>query len=280
MPEPARIHPTAIVEPGAELGAGVVVGPYSLIGPSVTIGPGSEIGAHVVLEGRVRLGARCRIGHGALIGGVPQDFKFREGLPVGVSVGDDTVIREYVTVHRATHEGRDTRIGSRCLVMVSSHVAHDCVLGDEVIIINYAGLTGHVTVEDRATIGGLTGIHPFTRIGTYAYVGGCAKVTQDVPPFVMVDGVPATARAVNVIGMRRGGVDGEGRRKVRAAFRILYRSGLAPATAAARIRAELGGHPLVARLVDFVEVSKRGIVPGLEVTDVARQDAESAERVW
>ena len=280
MPEPARIHPTAIVEPGAELATGVVVGPYSLIGSSVTIGPGSEIGAHVVLEGRVSLGARCRIGHGALIGGVPQDFKFRVGLPVGVDVGDDTVIREYVTVHRATHEGRDTRIGSRCLVMVSSHVAHDCVVGDEVIIINYAGLSGHVTVEDRATIGGLTGIHPFTRIGTYAYVGGCAKVTQDVPPFVMADGVPATARAVNVIGMRRGGVDGEGRRQVRAAFRILYRSGLAPATAAARIRAELGGHPLVARLADFIEDSKRGIVPGLEETDATSQDAESEERVW
>ena len=280
MPEPARIHPTAIVEPGAELATGVVVGPYSLIGSSVTIGPGSEIGAHVVLEGRVSLGARCRIGHGALIGGVPQDFKFREGLPVGVDVGDDTVIREYVTVHRATHEGRDTRIGSRCLVMVSSHVAHDCVVGDEVIIINYAGLSGHVTVEDRATIGGLTGIHPFTRIGTYAYVGGCAKVTQDVPPFVMADSVPATARAVNVMGMRRGGVDGEGRRQVRAAFRILYRSGLAPATAAARIRAELGGHPLVARLVDFIEDSKRGIVPGLEETDATSQDAESEERVW
>ena len=280
MPEPARIHPTAIVEAGAELAAGVVIGPYSLIGPSVTIGPCSEIGAHVVLEGRVKLGARCRIGHGALIGGVPQDFKFREGLPVGVDVGDDTVIREYVTVHRATHEGRDTRIGSRCLVMVSSHVAHDCVVGDEVIIINYAGLSGHVTVEDRATIGGLTGIHPFTRIGTYAYVGGCAKVTQDVPPFVMADGVPATARAVNVIGMRRGGVDGEGRRQVRAAFRILYRSGLAPATAVARLRAELGGHPLVARLADFIEDSKRGIVPALEETDAASQDAESGERVW
>jgi len=280
MPEPARIHPTAIVEPGADLAAGVVVGPYSLIGPSVTVGPGSEIGAHVVLEGRVRLGARCRIGHGALIGGAPQDFKFREGLPVGVDVGDDTVIREYVTVHRATHEGRDTRIGKRCLVMVSSHVAHDCVLGDEVIIINYAGLTGHVTVEDRATIGGLTGIHPFTRIGTYAYVGGCAKVTQDVPPFVMADGVPATARAVNVIGMRRGGVDGDSRRQVRAAFRILYRSGLAPATAAARLRAELGGHPLVARLVEFIEDSKRGIVPGLEDTDAESRDAEREERVW
>lgn len=280
MPDPARIHPTAVVEPGADLAAGVVVGPYSLIGPLVTIGPGSEIGAHVVLEGRVRLGARCRIGHGAIIGGVPQDFKFREGLPVGVNVGDETVIREYVTVHRATHEGRDTRIGRRCLLMVSSHVAHDCVVGDEVIIINYAGLTGHVTVEDRATIGGLTGIHPFTRIGTYAYVGGCSKVTQDVPPFVMADGVPATARAVNVIGMRRGGVDGDGRRQVRAAFRILYRSGLAPATAAARIRAELGGHPLVARLVDFIEDSKRGIVPGSEETDAVGRDAESEERVW
>ena len=280
MPEPARIHPTAIVEPGAELAPGVVVGPYSLIGPLVTLGPGSEIGAHVVLEGRVTLGARCRVGHGALIGGVPQDLKFREGLPVGVSVGDDTVIREYVTVHRATHEGQDTRIGNRCLLMVSSHVAHDCVVGDEVIIINYAGLSGHVTVENRATIGGLTGIHPFTRIGTYAYVGGCAKVTQDVPPFVMADGIPAMARAVNVIGMRRGGVDGDGRRQVRAAFRILYRSGLAPAAAAARLKAELGGHPLVARLVDFVEGSKRGIVPAPDETSAATEDAESEERVW
>jgi UDP-N-acetylglucosamine acyltransferase len=280
MPEPARIHPTAIVEPGAELAAGVVIGPYSLIGPLVTLGAGSEIGAHAVLEGRVRLGARCRVGHGAIIGGMPQDLKFREGLPVGVSIGDDTVIREYVTVHRATHEGRDTRIGSRCLVMVSSHVAHDCVIGDEVIIINYAGLTGHVTVEDRATIGGLTGIHPFTRIGMYAYVGGCAKVTQDVPPFVIADGVPATARGVNVIGMRRGGVDGEGRRQVRAAFRILYRSGLAPASAAARLKAELGGHPLVARLVDFIEDSKRGIVPAPPPTDSSVEGVESEERVW
>ena len=280
MPEPARIHPTAIVDPGADIGPGVVIGPYSLVGSAVEIGPGSEIGAHVVLEGRVRLGARCRVGHGTLMGGVPQDVKYREGLPVGVSVGDDTVIREYVTVHRATHEGRDTRIGRRCLVMVSSHVAHDCVVGDEVIIINYAGLTGHVTVEDRATIGGLTGIHPFTRIGAYAYIGGCSKVTQDVPPFVMADGAPATARAVNVIGMRRGGVDGEGRRQVRAAFGILYRSGLAPAAAAARVKAELGGHPLVAQLVEFIEGSRRGIVPGSGETTAAGEDAESEERVW
>jgi UDP-N-acetylglucosamine acyltransferase len=280
VPELARIHPTAIVDAGADVAPGVVIGPYCLVGPAVAIGQGSEIGAHVILEGRVRLGERCRVGHGALIGGVPQDFKYREGLSVGVSIGDDTVIREYVTVHRATHDGHDTRIGSRCLVMVSSHVAHDCVVGDEVIIINYAGLTGHVTVEDRATIGGLTGIHPFTRIGAYAYVGGCSKVTQDVPPFVMADGVPAAARAVNVIGMRRGGVDAEGRRRVRAAFQILYRSGLAPAAAAARVKAELGGHPLVARLVEFIEGSKRGIVPGSGETNAAGEDAESGERVW
>jgi len=279
MTEPARIHPTAIVDPGADIAPGVVIGPYSLVGPAVSVGPGSEIGAHAVLEGRVRLGARCRVGHGALIGGAPQDLKYREGLPVGVSVGDDTVIREYVTVHRATHEGHDTRIGSRCLVMVSSHVAHDCVVGDDVIIINYAGLTGHVTVEDRATIGGLTGIHPFTRIGAYAYVGGCSKVTQDVPPFVMADGAPATARAVNVVGMRRGGVDGEGRRQVCAAFRVLYRAGLAPAAAVARVKAELGGHPLVARLVEFIEGSRRGIVPGARPMTVTGEDSETEERV-
>jgi UDP-N-acetylglucosamine acyltransferase len=273
----ASIHPTALVDRRAELSPGVSVGPYSIVGPGVRIGPGTEIGAHAVLEGRVRLGSRCRVGHGAVLGGLPQDLKYHEGPAEGVTIGDDTVIREYVTVHRATHEGGDTRIGSRCLLMASSHIAHDCVVGDDVIIINYAGLTGHVTVEDRATIGGLTGIHPFTRIGTYAYVGGCAKVTQDVPPFVIADGVPATARGVNVIGMRRGGVDGEGRRQVRAAFRILYRSGLAPAAAAARVKTELGGHPLVARLVEFIEGSTRGIVPGLRD---AGEDAPGEERVW
>jgi UDP-N-acetylglucosamine acyltransferase len=145
--------------------------------------------------------------------------------------------------------------------MASSHIAHDCVLGDHVIVINYAGLTGHVTVEDRVTIGGLTGIHPFTRIGTYAYVGGCSKVTQDVPPFVMADGNPAVARAVNVIGMRRGGIDADSRRQVQAAFRLLYRSGQPPGAAVERVRAELGDHPLVARLVEFVASTKRGIVP-------------------
>jgi UDP-N-acetylglucosamine acyltransferase len=254
------IHPTAVIDHRAELGAGARVAPYSVIGPEVRIGDGTEIGAHVVIEGRVTIGARCRIGHGAIIGGEPQDFKYRQGIPVGVSIGDDTVIREHVTIHRATREGHDTRVGEHCLVMATSHVAHDCVVGNHVIMINYAALTGHVVVEDHATVGGLTGVRPFARIGAFAYVGGCAKVNQDVPPFVMAVGSPATARAVNVVGMRRGGIDLAARRAVQSAFRIVYRSGLAPGPALQRLKAELGEHPLVARMGEFIEASKLGIV--------------------
>jgi len=270
------IHATALIDPKAELASGVTVAPYSIVGPEVRIGADAEIGAHVVLEGRVSLGARVKVGHGTVIGGVPQDLKYRDGIPVGVRIGDDTVIRELVTIHRATQPDHDTLVGRHCLVMASSHVAHDCRVGDHVILINYAGLTGHVTVEDRATIGGLSGIHPFGRVGAYAYIGGCSKVAQDVPPFVIVDGVPATARAVNVIGMRRGGIDAEARQSVRAAFRILYRSGLTPRAAVERIKAELGDHPLVAQLLEFIEASKRGIVPapGPGVAEMPDEDAE------
>lgn len=256
------IHPSAIIDARAELGPAVSVAPFSVIGPGARIGADTEIGAHVVLEGRVIIGARCRVGHGAIIGGRPQDLKYRDGIPVGVRIGDDTVVREHVTIHRATHEGDDTRVGDHCLVMASSHIAHDCALGNHVIMINYAALTGHVTVGDHATVGGIVGVRPFVRIGAHAYLGGFSKVVQDVPPFVMADGVPATAHAVNVIGMRRAGIDGEGRRQVKAAFRLLYRSGLAPGTAVAQIKTELGDHPLVGVLVEFIEASRLGILAG------------------
>jgi UDP-N-acetylglucosamine acyltransferase len=272
-----EIHPAAFVDPRARLGADVRVGPGTLIGPEVEVGDGVVIGAHAVLEGRVRIGARCRVGHGAIIGAEPQDLKYRADVTTGVRIGASTVIREYATIHRASHEGHDTVVGAHCLLMATCHVAHDCVVGDHVIMINGAALTGHVTVEDHATVGGLSGVHPFTRVGAFAYIGGCTKVTQDVPPYVIVDGVPAVARAANVIGMRRAGIDAEGRRQAQEAFRILFRSGLATAAGVARLREELGDGAVGRRMVTFIEGSKRGIVGAGAPAD--NEGAELSERV-
>lgn len=278
MPPP-EIHPTAIVHPRAALGPGIRIGAYSVIGEDATLGAGTEIGHHVVLEGAVVVGERCRIGHGTVIGSPPQDLKYREGTPSGVRIGNETVIREYVTVHRSTQEHGWTEIGERNLIMALSHVAHDCRLGNQIIVLNYAGLTGHVEVEDFAVIGGLTGIHPFTRIGTHAYVGGCAKVVQDVPPCVIVDGNPATARSVNVIGLRRNGIGPEIRQALQRAYRILYRSGLSPKSALERIRAEVPSSPLITHLVEFIEASRRGIC-GPAHRDSADVSGEGDDVAW
>jgi len=254
------IHPTAIVAPGAQLGAHVRVGPYAIVGPDVVIGDGAEIAGHALLDGRVVLGARVRVGHGAVVGGEPQDLKFKPGTPSGVRVGAGTVIREYVTIHRATHADVWTEIGEDCLLMAMCHVAHDCRVGNGVIIINYAGVTGHCEIGDRATVGGYAGIVPFTRIGTYAYIGGCAKINQDVPPFMLADGNLATVRGVNVVGLRRAGIAPAERRALREAHRLLYRSGLTPAAALDRMRTEIEATPRVKELIAFVETAKRGIL--------------------
>jgi UDP-N-acetylglucosamine acyltransferase len=273
------IHGSALIDPAARLGQGVRIGPWSLVGPDVELGDGTEVGAHAVLEGRVVVGARCRIGHGAIIGAPPQDLKFRAGTPAGVRIGDDTVIREYATIHHATRENGDTVIGRHCLLMAYAHVAHDCAVGDHVVMVNASALTGHCVVEDRATVGGMTGLHPFGRIGTLAYVGGGAKVNQDVPPFVIADGWPAVARAVNVIGMRRAGFDATARRQAQEAFRILYRSGLSPGAAVERLRTEMGGLPLAARMAEFVAASRLGIVAPSRRRREATE-APSEEPVW
>jgi UDP-N-acetylglucosamine acyltransferase len=271
------IHPAAIVHPRAVLGPRVRIGAYSVIGESVRLGTETEVGHHVVLEGAVVVGERCKIGHGTVIGSPPQDLKYREGTPSGVRIGNDTVIREYVTIHRSAQEHGWTQIGDGNLIMAMSHVAHDCRLGNGIIVINYAGLTGHVEVQDFAVIGGLTGIHQFTRIGTYAYVGGCAKVVQDVPPCVIVDGNPATARTVNVVGLRRHGIGPEVRQALQRAFRILYRSGLPPKRALERIRAEVPPLPLIAQLIEFVETSRRGICGPTDSGDDASRVAVGSE---
>ena len=284
MTEPDGVHPTAVVDPKATLAAGVRIGAFSIIGPEVTIGADAEIGHHCVLEGRIEIGERVKIGHGSILGGRPQDLKFKDGTPSGVKVGADTAIREYVTVHRATHAGGWTEIGASCLIMAMSHVAHDCRLGDGVIVINYAGITGHCEIGDRATIGGFVGIVPFTRIGAYAYVGGHSKVTADVPPYVLVDGNPAAAHAINVVALRRSGMSAADRRLLQDAYRLLYRSGLAPQRAVERIRQELPGATAVVHLLEFVAGSRRGIcgpaetgssAPGGRADEFPRTESEA-----
>jgi UDP-N-acetylglucosamine acyltransferase len=259
------IHPAAIVDPRARLDGDVRIGAFSVIGPDVTLESGVEIGHHVVLEGRVTLAAGVKVGHGSVLGGVPQDLKFKDGTPSGVRVGARTVIREYVTVHRSTRAEAWTEIGRDCLMMGLSHVAHDCRVGNGVIVINYAGITGHCEIGDRATVGGLSGMVPFTRVGTCAYVGGMAKLTADVPPYVLVEGQPATARAINVIGLRRAGMTPADRRTLQDAFAILYRRGLAPARAVERIREDLPATEPIRLLLEFIAgATRHGIVGPFE----------------
>jgi len=277
MTAPDRSHPTAVIDPKARVAASARIGAFAVIGPEVTIGADAEIGHHCVLEGRVEIGERARIGHGTVLGGRPQDLKFKDGTPSGVRVGPDTAIREYVTVHRATHAEEWTEIGAGCLIMAMSHVAHDCRLGDGVIVINYAGITGHCQIGDRATIGGLVGMVPFTRIGAHAYVGGCSKILHDIPPFVLVDGNPAVAHAINVVGLRRAGMKLADRRLLQDAFRLLYRSGLATPRAVERIRQELPVSGPVAELLDFIAGSRRGIVGPAQAGTAALDATPSPE---
>jgi UDP-N-acetylglucosamine acyltransferase len=259
MATPETIHPSAVVDARARIGIGVRIGAFSVVGPEVTVDDGAELGHHVVLEGRVVVGPRARIGHGAILGGMPQDLKYKEGTPTGVRIGAGTVVREYVTIHRATQPEAWTEIGSDCLIMAMSHIAHDCRLGDGVIVINYAGITGHCQIGERATIGGLTGVVPFTRVGAYAYVGGCSKVVLDVPPYLLVDGAPATVRGVNVVGLRRAGIPATDRRALQDAYRVLYRSGMSPRPAAERLREDGAASAPVRHLVEFILSGRRGV---------------------
>ena len=268
-------HPTAVVDPRARLGARVRVGAYTIVGPDAVLGDDVELGHHVVLEGRVELGDRVRVGHGGVLGGIPQDLKFEDGTPSGVRIGAGTVLREYVTIHRASGPEKWTEIGRDCLIMGLSHVAHDSWLGDGVIVINYAGITGHCQIGDRATVGGMTGMVPFTRVGTGAYVGGMAKLNADVPPYMIVEGQPATARGVNVIGLRRVGMATAERRILQDAYRLLYRSGLSPMRALERMREELPACPPLLTLLDFIAgAARHGICKGPHASTEPADDTE------
>ena len=253
-----EIHPTAIVHEGAKLGADVKVGAYSIVGSGLTIGDGTEIMPHVYLDGNTQIGAECVIYPFASIGTRTQDLKFHGGAP-GVIIGDRTTLREYVTVNAATYDGDYTRVGSGCLIMAYAHVAHDCIVGNEVIIANACALAGHLVVEDQVIIGGLSGIHQFVRLGRMCIIGGCSKVTQDVPPFMMADGHPLKVRSINSVGLKRRGVSEDAQRLIKAAFRILYRKPLTTHQAIEQIEQEIEQTPEVAQLVQFVKASERGI---------------------
>ena len=253
------IHPTAVVDPKSEIADDVVIGPYVVIGPDVTVGNGCRIGAHVVLEGPTRLGARNTVSAFASIGSAPQDLKYG-GEPTNLEIGSDNVIREFTTLNRGTvGGGGTTRIGSHNLFMAYAHVAHDCVIGDRVVMANGATLAGHVTIEDFAIVGGLVAIHQHVRIGESAILGGGAMVSLDVPPYCMAAGDRATLHGLNLVGLRRRGLGQETLNALRSAYRILFQSGLLLADAVARLRAEFPGSREVEHLAAFVSSSARGI---------------------
>ncbi|MBI4343636.1 MAG: acyl-ACP--UDP-N-acetylglucosamine O-acyltransferase [Candidatus Omnitrophica bacterium] len=256
---PPRVHSTALVHPEAVLGGGVEVGPYAVIQAGVSVGEGTRIGAHCVLEGHTTIGRDCEIFTGAVIGSVPQDLKYR-GEESELVIGDRNKIREYVTINPGTAGGvGKTVIGSDCLLMAYSHVAHDCLLGDHVILANSAALAGHITIEDRATVGGLVGIHQFVRVGMLAFIGGCSRVVQDVPPYATCVGYPAKIFGLNTEGLRRAGISDDARQRLHRAFRVLFHSKLSMSHALEQLSGEVDHCPELARLIEFIRQSKRGV---------------------
>src|SRR5574341_876719 len=255
----ARVHPTALVEPGAALGPGVEVGPYCVLGPGVRIGSGTTLGPHVVIQRDTMLGERCAVGPGAVLGADPQDLKYH-GEATCLEIGDETRIREYATLHRGTAASGRTVVGKRCYLMAYVHVAHDCVIEDDVVIANAVQLAGHVHLEAHATVGGLTPIHQFVRIGRFALVGGGSRVPRDVPPFTRAAGNPMRLYGINSLALVRAGFPREVRAALQHAYRLLFNSSLSLSEAVERLRLESPDVPEVMRLVDFVVSSQRGVL--------------------
>jgi len=256
------IHPSAVVDKAAVLGEGVEIGALAYVGPGVRLGAGTKLHHHAAVEGNTELGRDCQVFPFACIGAKTQDLKYKGGNP-GVRIGDRNVFREYVSVHGATMDGDYTVIGSDNLLLAYTHVAHECILGNHIIMSNYAGLAGHVQVEDHALIAAFGGVHQFCRIGRHSMIGGAAKVVQDVPPFFIIDGSPATVRTINKVGLERNGYTSEQMNNIRQIFRILYRDGLNRSQALER----LAEHPSAGsvefqHMLEFARKSERGLAPG------------------
>ena len=253
------IHPSALVSRHAELGAGVRVGPFAIVGDGCIVGDGSVIGAHAVLERNVRLAPNVRIGIGSVLGGDPQDLKFK-GEETTVEIGENSVVREYSTINRGTAESMKTTVGRGCFIMSYVHLAHDCHVGDGVIISNATQLAGHVTVEDKAILSGVSAVHQFVLIGKYSFIGGCSRVAKDVPPYVKAVGNPVKLYGLNTVGLQRNGFPDEVIRELKRAYRLFFKSELNVSQARSRAESELPPIPEVLEFLRFFERSDRGVV--------------------
>jgi len=255
-----RIHSTAIVDSAAKLAVDVEVGPYSIVGPHVTVGAGTVIGPHAVVTGRTTIGARNRIFQFSSVGEIPQDRKYG-GEPTTTVIGDDNVIREFVSIHAGTGQDRGTTtIGNNNLLLAYTHIAHDCIVGSNTTFSNNVQLAGHVTVDDWAVFGGFVCSHQFCRVGAHAFVGGGSVIVQDIPPFVTVSGYPAAPHGTNNEGLRRRGFSDDDIAAIRRAYKTLYREGLSFEDAKATLAAAAETSPVLAPLVEFLAVPGRGIV--------------------
>jgi UDP-N-acetylglucosamine acyltransferase len=253
-----RIHPTALVSADAQIGENVEIGAFAIVGPECVIGDGCVIAPRATLEKLATLGANVRVGMGSIVGGDPQDLKFR-GERTFAEIGDGTVIREFVTINRGTAESERTVVGRNCLIMSYVHLAHDCHLGDHIIISNASQVAGHVHMEERVIISGLVAVHQFVKIGAYAFVGGSSKVTQDVPPYLKAAGNPVKIYGLNSVGLQRANMDPAVVRELKRAYRIFFRSELIMSRAMERAREELESFPEVEHFLSFVSRSERGL---------------------
>jgi UDP-N-acetylglucosamine acyltransferase len=253
------IHRTALVDPSAHLGEDTTVGPFAIIGPNVRVGDGVQIAGHVVIERNTRIGAGVRIGYGSVLGADPQDLKYR-GEETWVEIGDGTIIREYCTINRGTPATGKTTVGARCFIMTYVHIAHDCVVGNDVILANAIQMAGHVTVDDRAIISGLVPIHQFVRVGTYAFVGGGSRVNQDVPPYTKAVGNPVHLYGLNSVGLQRAGFGAEVKLALKKAYRLVFNSHLTVSQGIAQARIELPAVAEVETFLRFIEASQRGVL--------------------
>ena len=254
-----QIHPTAIVDPKAEIGAGTKIGAYCMVGANVAIGPNCWLQHHVTLAGPMRAGTANKFYAYCSIGQLTQDLKYA-GEPTYLEIGAENTFREFVTVNRSTSSDGKTRIGDRGNFLAYSHIGHDCTVGNEVVFSNNGTLAGHVTIGDNAVMGGLTAVHQFCRIGRFAITGGCSKIVQDVPPFMIADGNPAEIRGVNLVGLERKNFPADRVKWIKEAFRLIYRSKYNTGQALEAVGKELPQNEEIREIVDFIEKSERGII--------------------